>query len=243
MVDGVALRASLTGHQAREQGLETLRVGGLIRVLNLRQHRATAVGRSTLAEAKDRLTDALKNLKQFAEQAEQERRRIAGDVRRRRRPRGPLGPRARRARTHRRRAATTRPTPGHTELTGLSLVTAAAAKPLSRVIGPLQLRPSHRRRRPRTARDDRQRAQPPRLAGPGLRKVTERLGGASGSEGTPSGTHSPPQKTAATALVSSPPPVRGDDLGCTCGRSPRRRAASGDSCESACADAARPPAT
>ena len=141
MVDGVAryghrsLVSKLGG-----QGLETLRVGGRERVLNLRQQSADpAVGKITLAEAKDRLTDALKNLKQLAEQAEQSggalQAMFAGAEEHEVRwglaldelePTGvELRPRV--------------PLPGETKLTGPSLVTTAAAKPLSQIIGPLKL--------------------------------------------------------------------------------------------------------
>ena len=73
MVDGVppyghrSLVSKLGG-----QGLETLRVGGRERVLKLREQSANPRRRQeTLAEAKDRLTHALKHLKQLAERAEQ----------------------------------------------------------------------------------------------------------------------------------------------------------------------------
>ena len=141
MVDGVARY----GHRSLVtklggQGLETLRVGGRERVLNLRQQSADpAVGTITLAEAKDRLTDALKNLKQLAERAEQSggalQAMFAGAEEHEVRwglaldelePTGvELRPRV--------------PLPGDTKLTGPSLVTAAAAKPLSEIIGPLEL--------------------------------------------------------------------------------------------------------
>ena len=141
MVDGIpryghrSLVSKLGG-----EGLETLRVGGRERVLNLRQQSADpAVGKITLAEAKDRLTDALKNLKQLAEHAEQSggalRAMFAAAEEHEVRwglaldelePTGvELRPRV--------------PLPGDTKLTGPSLVTAAAAKPLSEIIGPLKL--------------------------------------------------------------------------------------------------------
>jgi 5-methylthioadenosine/S-adenosylhomocysteine deaminase len=54
------------------EGLEDVTVGGRKRVLNLRQKSADpAVGQITLGEAKDRLRDALKNLKELAQKAEQ----------------------------------------------------------------------------------------------------------------------------------------------------------------------------
>jgi 5-methylthioadenosine/S-adenosylhomocysteine deaminase len=121
------------------EGLETVRVGGRERVLNLRQTTAdTAVGKITLAEATDRLEQALKDLKKLAEKAEQ-----AGDPLHSMRARAPdevrwglaldeleptgveLRPRV--------------PLPGQTKPTGPSLVTAAPAKPLSQVVGPLKL--------------------------------------------------------------------------------------------------------
>ena len=121
------------------EGLEKLRVGGRERVLNLRQQTADpAVGKITLAQAKDRLTDALKNLKALAKKAEQQgtplhamlaaaedqvRWGLALDELE---PTGvELRPRV--------------PLPGQTAPTGPSLVTAAPAKPLSEVVGPLKL--------------------------------------------------------------------------------------------------------
>ena len=122
------------------EGLEEVRVGGRDRVLNLRQTTADpAVGRITLAEAGDRLTDALKNLKQLAERAEE------GGTPLHRMFRGtdddelrwglaldelePTGiemrPRA--------------PLPGDTSPTGPSLETRAPAPPLSQILGPLEL--------------------------------------------------------------------------------------------------------
>jgi 5-methylthioadenosine/S-adenosylhomocysteine deaminase len=53
-------------------GLETVRVGGRAQALNLRQETADpAVGAISLRDARDRLTDALKNLEQLADAAEQ----------------------------------------------------------------------------------------------------------------------------------------------------------------------------
>jgi 5-methylthioadenosine/S-adenosylhomocysteine deaminase len=122
------------------EDLETVHVGGRERVLNLRQKTAdTAVGKISLAEATDRLEQALHDLKTLAERAEH-----AGD---------PL---------HSLRAAAAPnevrwglaldeleptgvelrprvPLPGQTAPTGPSLVTAAPAKPLSEVVKPLRL--------------------------------------------------------------------------------------------------------
>lgn len=121
------------------QGLEDVTVGGRKRVLNLRQKTADpAVGKITLAEAGDRLREALKNLKQLAEQAEQRgtplHRMLAAPEEEVRwglaldelEPTGlELRPRA--------------PLPGETAPTGPSLITAAKAKPLSEILGPLEL--------------------------------------------------------------------------------------------------------
>jgi 5-methylthioadenosine/S-adenosylhomocysteine deaminase len=130
---------SLVGRLGGE-GLEEVRVGGRERVLNLRQQTADpAVGTLSLAEARDRLTEALRDLKQLAEQAEQAgtplhamlaaaqegvvRWGLALDELE---PTGvELRPRA--------------PLPGQTTPTGPSLITAAPAKPLSQVVGPLKL--------------------------------------------------------------------------------------------------------
>jgi 5-methylthioadenosine/S-adenosylhomocysteine deaminase len=121
------------------QGLEAVRVGGRERVLNLRQTTADpAVGKITLAQAKQELEEALQDLKKLAEKADQ-----AGD---------PL---------HALLTAPTQevrwglaldelqptglelrprvPLPGQTTPTGPSLVTAAPAKPLSQILGPLKL--------------------------------------------------------------------------------------------------------
>jgi 5-methylthioadenosine/S-adenosylhomocysteine deaminase len=121
------------------EGLEDVTVGGRKRVLNLRQKSADpAVGKITLAEAKDRLEDALKNLKELAQEAEQRgmpRQRLLAAAEEdeivwglaldeleptgvEMRPRAPL--------------------PGESEPTGPSL-TEAKAKPLSEVVGPLEL--------------------------------------------------------------------------------------------------------
>jgi hypothetical protein len=116
---------------------EPLRVGGRQRVLNLRQETADpVVGPITLAEAGKRLTRALKNLKELAEKAEAAGSPLHGllagpddEVRWglaldeleptgfELRPRVPLDGRA----------------------TGPALVTAAASKPLSEIVGPLEL--------------------------------------------------------------------------------------------------------
>ena len=121
------------------EGLEHLEVGGQARVVNLRQTTADpAVGKITLAQATDRLEHALNELKQLAEQAEKlgsplQRMLAAPDDAVRWgialdeleptgvevRPRVPL--------------------PGQTAPTGPSLVTAAPAKPLSEIVGPLKL--------------------------------------------------------------------------------------------------------
>jgi cytosine/adenosine deaminase-related metal-dependent hydrolase len=120
------------------EGLEAIRVGGRQRVLNLRQKTADpAVGKITLAEAADRLREALKNLKQLAEKAERHgtplHRMLAAPDDEVRwglaldelEPTGvELRPRA--------------PLPGETAPTGPSLAT-AKAKPLSEIVGPLEL--------------------------------------------------------------------------------------------------------
>ena len=121
------------------QGLEPIQIAGQARVLNLRQQTADpVVGQITLAEAKDRLEQALANLKQLAEQAEQQgsplQRMLAapeGEVQwglalDELEPTGvELRPRV--------------PLPGTNTPTGPSLLTAAPAKPLSQVLGPLTL--------------------------------------------------------------------------------------------------------
>ena len=132
------LRSLLTDLGA--EGLEELRIGGRQRALNLRQQTADpVVGPITLAEARDRLTDALQNLKQLALEAEQHATPLhamfaaaeEGEVRwglalDELEPTGvELRPRV--------------PLPGQTAPTGPSLVTAAPTKPLSQVIGPLTL--------------------------------------------------------------------------------------------------------
>ena len=123
------------------QGLETLTLGGDQRVLNLRQATADpAIGTIGLAEARERLENALANLKQLAEQAEQQgsplQRMLAapeGDVQwglalDELEPTGvELRPRV--------------PLPGTSTPTGPSLLTAAPAKPLSQIVGPLKLDP------------------------------------------------------------------------------------------------------
>jgi cytosine/adenosine deaminase-related metal-dependent hydrolase len=123
------------------QGLEKVQVGGQERVLNLRQATADpAVGKITLAQAKDRLEQGLADLKQLAEQAEKHgsplQRMLAapeGEVRwglalDELEPTGlELRPRV--------------PLPGQTAPTGPSLLTAAPAKPLSEIVGPLKLDP------------------------------------------------------------------------------------------------------
>lgn len=121
------------------EGLEDVTVGGRKRVLNLRQKTADpAVGQITLAEARDRLEDALKNLKQLAQKAEQRgmpRQRLLaaseedevvwGLALDELEPTGvELRPRA--------------PLPGQSEPTGPAL-TEAKAKPLSEIVGPLEL--------------------------------------------------------------------------------------------------------
>jgi len=121
------------------QGLEPAHVAGHDRVLNLRQQTADpVVGQITLAQATDRLQQALANLKQLAEQAEQHgsplQRMLAapeGEVQwglalDELEPTGlELRPRV--------------PLPGQTTPTGPSLLTTAAAAPLSQVLGPLTL--------------------------------------------------------------------------------------------------------
>jgi 5-methylthioadenosine/S-adenosylhomocysteine deaminase len=121
------------------EDLEQVRVGGRERALNLRQTTADpAVGKITLAQAKERLENALTNLKALAERAEQEgeplQRLLAA-------PEGEvhwglaldeLEPTGMEVRPR-------VPLPGHTEPTGPSLTTAAAAKPLSEIVGPLKL--------------------------------------------------------------------------------------------------------
>jgi cytosine/adenosine deaminase-related metal-dependent hydrolase len=121
------------------QGLEPFQIAGQARVLNLRQQTADpVVGQITLAEATERLEQALANLKQLAEQAEQqgsplERMLSApeGEVQwglalDELEPTGlELRPRV--------------PLPGTSTPTGPSLLTAAPAKPLSQVVGPLTL--------------------------------------------------------------------------------------------------------
>jgi 5-methylthioadenosine/S-adenosylhomocysteine deaminase len=121
------------------EGLEDITVGGRKRVLNLKQTSADpAVGKITLAEARDRLEDALKNLKQLAQEAEQRgmpRQRLLGSSEADEvvwglaldelEPTGvELRPRA--------------PLPGESEPTGPAL-TEAKAKPLSEIVGPLEL--------------------------------------------------------------------------------------------------------
>jgi 5-methylthioadenosine/S-adenosylhomocysteine deaminase len=121
------------------EGLEDITVSGRKRVLNLRQKSADpAVGQITLAEARDRLEDALENLKQLAEKAEQRgmpRQRLLaaseadevvwGLALDELEPTGvELRPRA--------------PLPGQSEPTGPAL-TEARAKPLSEIVGPLEL--------------------------------------------------------------------------------------------------------
>jgi 5-methylthioadenosine/S-adenosylhomocysteine deaminase len=121
------------------EGLEDVTVGGRKRVLNLRQKTADpAVGKITLAEARDRLEDALKNLKQLAQKAEQRgmpRQRLLaaseadevvwGLALDELEPTGvELRPRV--------------PLPGGSEPTGPAL-TEAKAKPLSEIVGPLGL--------------------------------------------------------------------------------------------------------
>jgi 5-methylthioadenosine/S-adenosylhomocysteine deaminase len=121
------------------EGLEDVTVGGRKRVLNLRQKSADpAVGQITLAEAKDRLRDALKNLKELAQKAEQrgtplhrmlaaaeEDQVVWGLALDELEPTGvELRPRA--------------PLPGGSAPTGPSL-TEAKAKPLSEIVGPLEL--------------------------------------------------------------------------------------------------------
>jgi cytosine/adenosine deaminase-related metal-dependent hydrolase len=122
-------------------GLEELRVGGRVRVLNLRQATADpAVGKISLADATDRLEQGLQGLKQLAEKAEEQgsplhamlaapddevRWGLALDELQ---PTGiELRPRV--------------PLPGESTPTGPSLVGAAPAKPLSQVVGPLTLDP------------------------------------------------------------------------------------------------------
>jgi 5-methylthioadenosine/S-adenosylhomocysteine deaminase len=121
------------------EGLEQVRFGGRERVLNLRQETADpAVGTLSLAEAKDRLQRALKNLKQLAEQAERAGTPLhqmlaapEGELRwglalDELEPTGvELRPRV--------------PLAGQTAPTGPSLLTAAPAKPLSEILGPLKL--------------------------------------------------------------------------------------------------------
>lgn len=121
------------------EGLEDITVGGRKRVLNLRQKSADpAVGKITLAAARDRLEDALENLKQLAQKAEQRgmpRQRLLatseedevvwGLALDELEPTGvELRPRA--------------PLPGQSEPTGPAL-TEAKAKPLSEIVGPLKL--------------------------------------------------------------------------------------------------------
>jgi 5-methylthioadenosine/S-adenosylhomocysteine deaminase len=122
------------------EGLEQVRVGGRVRVLNLRQTTADpAVGSITLAEARDRLTDALRDLKRLAEDAERRgtplHRMLRADDDDEVRwglaldelePTGvEIRPRA--------------PLPGDTKPTGPSLASRAAAPPLSQILGPLKL--------------------------------------------------------------------------------------------------------
>jgi 5-methylthioadenosine/S-adenosylhomocysteine deaminase len=121
------------------RGLEALQIGGQQRALNLRQATADpAVGKITLAEATDRLQNALANLKQLAEQAEQKGSPLqrmlaapAGEVQwglalDELEPTGvELRPRV--------------PLPGSNQPTGPSLLTAAPALPLSEIVGPLKL--------------------------------------------------------------------------------------------------------
>ena len=121
------------------KGLEDVTVGGKKRVLNLRQETADpAVGKITLAEAADRLRKALKNLKQLAKKAEQRgtplHRLLATPTDQVRwglaldelEPTGvELRPRA--------------TLPGQTAPTGPPLGREAKAKPLSEILGPLEL--------------------------------------------------------------------------------------------------------
>jgi 5-methylthioadenosine/S-adenosylhomocysteine deaminase len=121
------------------EGLEDVTIGGRKRVLNLKQTSADpAVGKISLAEATDRLRDALQNLKQLALDAERRgtplHRMLAaaeadevvwGLALDELEPTGvELRPRA--------------PVPGGTAPTGPSL-TEAKAKPLSEIVGPLEL--------------------------------------------------------------------------------------------------------
>jgi hypothetical protein len=121
------------------KGLEDVTVGGRKRVLNLRQESADpAVGKISLAEAADRLQKALKNLKQLAKKAEQRGTPLhrllatpADEVRwglalDELEPTGvELRPRA--------------TLPGETAPTGPPLAREARAKPLSEILGPLEL--------------------------------------------------------------------------------------------------------
>ena len=128
------------------QGLEAIRVAGRQRVLNLRQETVDPiVGTIPFSEAKERLTDALKNLKELAKRAETQPQRLAlresGDTTGEERwglaldelqPTGfEIRPRL--------------PLRGRFALTGPSLAAAAeaeaAAPPLSEVLGPLRLDP------------------------------------------------------------------------------------------------------
>jgi 5-methylthioadenosine/S-adenosylhomocysteine deaminase len=121
------------------EGLEDVSVGGKKRVLNLRQQTADpAVGKITLGEATDLLGDALKNLKKLAKKAEQRgmpRQRLLARAEQDEviwglaldelEPTGvELRPRV--------------PLPGESVPTGPSLGE-AKAKPLSEVVGPLEL--------------------------------------------------------------------------------------------------------
>ncbi|HYZ20381.1 MAG TPA: amidohydrolase family protein [Gaiellaceae bacterium] len=121
------------------EGLEDVTIGGRKRVLNLKQTTADpAVGKISLAQATDRLRDALQNLKQLALDAERRgtplHRMLAaseadevvwGLALDELEPTGvELRPRA--------------PVPGGTAPTGPSL-TEAKAKPLSEIVGPLEL--------------------------------------------------------------------------------------------------------
>ena len=128
------------------QGLEAVRIAGRQRVLNLRQETADPiVGTIAFSEAKQRLTEALKNLKQLAKQAKSKPQRLAlpGPAA----ARGPerwglaldeLEPTGYQIRPR-------LPLAGRFALTGPSLAAnaeaEAAAPPLSEILGPLKLDP------------------------------------------------------------------------------------------------------
>ena len=128
------------------QGLEAVRIAGRQRVLNLRQETADPiVGTIPFSEAKQRLTEALKNLKQLAKRAESKPQRLA--VRGPAAARGPerwglaldeLQPTGYQIRRR-------LPLAGRFALTGPSLAATAeaeaAAPPLSEILGPLKLDP------------------------------------------------------------------------------------------------------